>query len=259
MNHDQFVNTVAQEARVGFDEAERATRATLETLAERIAAGEARDLAEQLPPELAPWLAPRPRPERLDADQFVRHVARREGIDDEEAERHARAVFEALRRTVTPKEFSDLVAELPKDFAALLPQGTPEVVSVDSFTRRVADRTGLRQRDAKRVVEAVLETLAERIAAGEVDDLEARLPRRLHAALERGKERSGGKAQRMSFEQFVQKVAEREAVKSDKVDVEAAREHVVDVLRTLREAVGDDEFFDLSAELPREFHEALQG
>ena len=34
-----------------------AIRATLQTLAERIASGEVRDLAEELPDELAPWMA----------------------------------------------------------------------------------------------------------------------------------------------------------------------------------------------------------
>jgi uncharacterized protein (DUF2267 family) len=45
---------VQQGLGIGREQAERATRATVETLAQRIAAGEARDLGEELPPELAP-------------------------------------------------------------------------------------------------------------------------------------------------------------------------------------------------------------
>ena len=42
ITQEQFVTTVAQAARIGFGQAERATEATLQTLAERIDVGEAR-------------------------------------------------------------------------------------------------------------------------------------------------------------------------------------------------------------------------
>ena len=54
MKYDEFIGQVRHRARLSSHaEAERATRATLETLAERLAGGEAHDLAAQLPPELA--------------------------------------------------------------------------------------------------------------------------------------------------------------------------------------------------------------
>ena len=93
MTREQFVTTVAHAARIGFDRAERAIEATLQTLAERIDAGEARDLAEELPDEVAPWLATTTPAERLDIDEFLRRVAEREGVDIETAERDAAAVF----------------------------------------------------------------------------------------------------------------------------------------------------------------------
>ena len=52
--HDQFLTTVQQKAGISRERAEAAARATLETLAERLSSGEARDVAAQLPPELAP-------------------------------------------------------------------------------------------------------------------------------------------------------------------------------------------------------------
>ena len=59
MKYDEFLGQVRHRARLGSrGEAERATRATLETLAERLVGGEARDLAAQLPPELAHFLQP---------------------------------------------------------------------------------------------------------------------------------------------------------------------------------------------------------
>jgi uncharacterized protein (DUF2267 family) len=57
LKYDEFIGQVRHRAGLGSHaEAERATRATLETLAERLAGGEAHDLAAQLPPELARYL-----------------------------------------------------------------------------------------------------------------------------------------------------------------------------------------------------------
>jgi uncharacterized protein (DUF2267 family) len=252
-NEDAFLTTVEQLADIGRERAMRATQATLATLSERITAGEARDIAEQLPPQLAPWIAGTGKPEPFHVDEFLRRVAEREGVDIETAERHAQAVFEALRRTITAAEFDDMRAELPKDFAPLLSRGPDiEVLGADTFLRRVADRAGLREEAAERAIDAVLETFAERIAGGEVDDLIARLPPRLHPPLKRGRERSGGKATRMSLDQFLTSVAEREGVSP-----EDAREHARAVLVTLREAVGEREFRDVTVQLPDEYEATL--
>jgi hypothetical protein len=86
-------------------------------------------------------------------------------VDLETARRHAEAVFIVLRRAVGPQEFADLSAELPKDFAALLPQGPDiEVISTESFIQRVADRAATDADEGRRAIDAVLETLAMRIA-----------------------------------------------------------------------------------------------
>lgn len=41
------------------------------------------------------------------------------------------------------------------------------------------------------------------------------------------------------------------------VDVESARRHASAVLAALREAVGDDEFFDVTVQLPADYATAL--
>jgi uncharacterized protein (DUF2267 family) len=252
LDRDRFIELVGQSARIGFDSAERAVRAMLETLGERIDRGEAQQIAEQLPPEIAPWVATGGPAQGFDVDEFLRRVAEREGVAGPEAERHARAVFQVLRH-VLENEFDDVVAELPKDFAPLLGlPPAPEVTSGDTFVRRVSERTGLDPHEAERATDAVLETLAERIAGGEVKDLIARLPARLHEPLERGDEPTGGKAIRMSVEEFVLRVADREGVSYDD-----AREHVRAVLATLHEALGDEEWSDVTVELPREYDAVL--
>jgi uncharacterized protein (DUF2267 family) len=42
-----------------------------------------------------------------------------------------------------------------------------------------------------------------------------------------------------------------------RMDVEQARDDVRAVMVTLREAVGDDEFFDVAVQLPREYDAVL--
>jgi uncharacterized protein (DUF2267 family) len=123
MDDDRFVTTVAEFAGTDRDGAERAIGATLQTLAERIAEGEARDLAAELPPRAAAWLATTTPAEGFDLDEFLRRVAEREGVDDATAERHAHAVFAALGRAVSDDEFDDMMAELPREFDRLLPRG----------------------------------------------------------------------------------------------------------------------------------------
>jgi uncharacterized protein (DUF2267 family) len=144
---EQFLTTVAQHAQLSWKAADRATEATLTTLAERLSAGQARDLAAKLPPEIARWLRTEGRAEGFGADEFVRRVAEREGTDPTTAAGHARAVFAALGRAVGPREVADMMSELGKGFAPLIAgadRGEPEPVLVaEEFVEHVAD-TALR-------------------------------------------------------------------------------------------------------------------
>jgi uncharacterized protein (DUF2267 family) len=250
---EQFLTTVAQHARLSWEAAERATEATLTTLAERLSAGEARDLAAKLPPEIARWLRAEDQAGGFGADEFMRRVAEREGTDPATAARHARAVFAALARAVGPREVADMTSELGKGYAPLLAgtddAGEPEpALLAEEFVRRVADRAGIGEDGARRAVEAVLETLGERISGGEVEDLVACLPEEFHEPLRRGNELSNGAARRMSLDAFVRRIAEREGVTPDE-----AREQARAVFATLREAVPEHEFDDVVAQLPRDY------
>ncbi len=252
MDHDAFVGAVMQAAAIDRDDAERTVRATLTTLGERISAGAARDLAAQLPPELAPRLNVDEHSQRFDVDEFLRRLAERSGVDREAALQRARSVFAVLAQAISPSELDDVASELPKDFGLLLPRGAHvEVMPADAFFARVAERAALDAEGARRATEAVLETLAERIAGGEVDDLLARLDPELHAPLKRGRERSDGVARPMPLERFVALIAAREGVPPG-----VALAHARAVLATLREAV-DDEFFDVTSQLPQDYLSAL--
>jgi uncharacterized protein (DUF2267 family) len=259
--YERFIVTIQQRAGISWEKAERAARAVLETLGERIAFGEANDLARDLPGDTRDWIrGPGGDADRFDAADFVRRVAEREGVDEETAERHIRAVFVAIARAVPHRELDQLVAELGRDYLPLLSDAQsrrrdpapPEAVPEEDFIRRVADYAGLRHEDAPRAAAAVLEALGERIAGGEVDDLASYLPGALTEPLQRGNERTHGKAKRMSREEFIDRVAELEGV-----DYREVPDHIRAVFRALREAVPAKEWSDLLAELPRDYQEAL--
>jgi uncharacterized protein (DUF2267 family) len=122
VRYDEFLGHVQHRARLGSrGEAERATRATLETLAERLVGGEAHDLASQLPPELARSLQP---PDagigaKLTLDEFFELVSEREGVELEEATLHARVVIGVLTEAVSIGEIQDVRVQLPAAFAQL--------------------------------------------------------------------------------------------------------------------------------------------
>ena len=122
MRYDEFIGQVQRRAGLGsHSEAERATRATLETLAERLAGGEAHDLAAQMPPELARYLL---LPDagigaKLTLDEFFELVSEREGVDLEDSTLHARVVIGVLTEAVSLGEIQDVRVQLPAAFAQL--------------------------------------------------------------------------------------------------------------------------------------------
>jgi uncharacterized protein (DUF2267 family) len=259
--YERFITTIEQRAGISWNAAERAARATLLTLGERISGGLAREIASELPPQVRKWLEDDGEDaEDFGADEFLRRVAEREEVDEETAEEHAKAVFAALARLVRGEEITRLAAQLPSEYRRLLWEATkrhrdpaaPEVLGVEIFAKRVARHGALEITEAQRAGEAVLETLAERVAGGEADDLAEQLPAELRQPLERGKERSGGKAQKMSLDEFIARIAEREGV-----SYEQALEHARAVFATLRETLTDKELSDLLSELPRGYQQAL--
>lgn len=261
MDYQGFITTVEREAHIADDEeAGRAACLTLHTLAQRISAGEAEDLAGLLPDELRSCLAPEGPPERFHVDEFIHRIETRLGVDEETAERTAQAVLAALLAAVGRDEFDDMRAQLPNDFGPLLDAAAgnaPQLrrddvtlsLTLDEFVDRVAQHASRLDRDAaRRASEAVLEVLAMRVSAGEIEDLEPMIPPELRPALRRGIERAGRKPRPMSVDEFVDWVA-----KLERVDRANATEHARAVLKAVREVVGEKEWHDLRAQLPGEY------
>lgn len=284
----EFVRRVAERTGLTEDRARRATEAVLEVLAMRVTDGQIEDLKPFVPPELHDALnlgelrsGGRALP--MPVEQFLDEIARREDerVTREQAARHARAVFAVLHEAAGEKEFSDTVAQLPRDYSPLLdaartgtsvdvgraPGGTvpasgtrsepPEFIgrlAADEFVGRVAERAHLDPGRAARVTEAVLEALALRITAGEVEDLKPFIPPELRGALDRGVERSRGRARRMELQHFLDEVAVQE---EPGVTEEEAASHARAVFPVLYEVVGEKEFRDMLAQLPAEYERIL--
>ena len=238
--------------------------AVVETMAEHLSDDQRRELASRLPKAVRPWLDQPGDGEQLRHAAFLHRVAEREGISLahhdrvglKTAERHTRAVFEVVRLVLPPDEVDALADRLPEEARKLLrpSQRRPRpVVTADAFVERVAAVCSVDREQALRASEAVLETLAERLPAGEVDDLEALLPGEFHPALELGKLHTGGKASRFDLEEFVGGVADRVGTtsRSDALDATCC------VFATLRETLPRQELDDILAALPREYDDLL--
>ena len=252
MDYQTFLSVVQDWLGADQETAEHAARAVTSVLGERIGADEARVHAAHLPPEVAAWLHTAGGARSFDAEEFVRRVAEREGTDPDTAERHITAVLGAMSQALPEREYDHLVARLSKDYAPLLPKAAvAPTMSTRAFVSRVAQRSRIDDASALRVAEAVLETLAERITAGEVRDLTARLPVRLHGPLKRGAARADSASRKMPPEEFLRRVEQRAGVGPDQ-----AREDIRAVLATVREATRE-EFFDVTVQLPAGYRDLI--
>ncbi len=120
MNYDHFVQQVQHHARLSSNgEAVSAIRATLETLGERLAGGEPKDLAAQLPREIDNYLPQEGSGERFSVDEFFQRVSQKEGADLPDAVHHARAVMAVMSEAVTGGQVQDIRAQLPDEYGRL--------------------------------------------------------------------------------------------------------------------------------------------
>lgn len=121
MKYQEYIDAVADRADVTFEEAELLSYATLQTLGERISAGEARDLAAQLPKGLQEAMSkPEELAEPFGLGEFIRRVSIRAGVDPVLAGDAVRATLTTLREAVTDGEFDDILAQLPKEYRAVI-------------------------------------------------------------------------------------------------------------------------------------------
>jgi len=122
MNYDQFIKAVKDSGQFASrDAAIKATKATLETLRERLLGDEAGNLAAQLPADLAECLRGREGQmgDNFKIDEFYRRISEREGVDTNTAATHAKTVISVLSQAVSAGEFADIRINFGKDYDEL--------------------------------------------------------------------------------------------------------------------------------------------
>ncbi|ARV60292.1 hypothetical protein BZZ01_18110 [Nostocales cyanobacterium HT-58-2] len=122
MQHDEFIGQVQNRARLSSrGDAEVATRATLETLAERLAGNEPLNAASQLPKGIAAYLQHEyaGAGARFSLNEFFERISQRESVELPQAIYHARVVMEVLNEALSVGEINDIRAQLPSEYDPL--------------------------------------------------------------------------------------------------------------------------------------------
>lgn len=136
MEHDEFIGQVQNRARLDSrGAAEQATRATLETLGERLSEGAASNLAAQLPHEIGEHLrrAASGQGDQLDLGDFFDRVTERSatGVDRPAAVFHARCVIEVVDEATSGNLLGKLRDQLPDEYDRLFSAGSTGRMSAD--------------------------------------------------------------------------------------------------------------------------------
>ena len=120
MQRDVFVKRVVEIGELGGrKEVERTIKATFGTLRERLAGNEPNNLASQIPGDLAEPLQGEGGQEGFALAEFYRRVAEKEGVDESQATRHARAVALVLQEAVTTGEMDNVRGQLKPEYEEL--------------------------------------------------------------------------------------------------------------------------------------------
>jgi len=122
MQEHEFVAAVKQSLGLDNEAAERAVKATLTVLGQRLQGGEAKDLASQLPGSLADALPAEGAGERFDVDTFYQRIAEQEGqgVTVTQARQHARAIAKGLETALSDGEWQNFTSQLPTDYQDFL-------------------------------------------------------------------------------------------------------------------------------------------
>ena len=106
--------------------------------------------------------------------------------------------------------------------------------------------------DAERIIRATLETLAERLDGGFADNIAAQLPSEIGRHL-----RTDAPFERLSLDEFFQRVQTRAAADGHRVDLPEATYYARVVLEVLQTAISQGMVEKLRTQLPPEFEPLL--
>jgi uncharacterized protein (DUF2267 family) len=132
MKYDEFIKQVQSVAQIDDREkTERAISATFLSVKERIVGDEAKDLAAQLPEEIAQYLRGREgeNGQHFKLEEFIERVSKKAGVESTDAIMHIRAIFTVLQSAVSPGEFASFKHNFSDDYAELFPTVSENQVS----------------------------------------------------------------------------------------------------------------------------------
>ena len=123
MEQKVLIRSVAERSMLSREESADITRAVLDGLAGQLGEGEAKRLTLKAPDAMTEQpRAPRRRrhgAHPIEVTEFVRQVAERTGLTENEARAGTAAVLAALRESMSPQDYSHLTGQLPATYAAL--------------------------------------------------------------------------------------------------------------------------------------------
>jgi uncharacterized protein (DUF2267 family) len=121
MTRDEFRDAVMRRTGLTAEQADDLTRATLTVLSSRLTAGEADDVASQLPAGLKEaMLSMTPEAEPFDVEELLARVCELVDLPLETVSDGVRAVMTTLREAISTGEFEDMVAQLPEEYIQLV-------------------------------------------------------------------------------------------------------------------------------------------
>ena len=114
----------------------------------------------------------------MDYDEFVTRVEEGAGLDTDAAEQAIASTLTTLAERISEEEAEDLASELPHELKAPLQgaSGDAEIFSAPEFLRRVAEREGVGDSEARQHAGVVLAVVREAISGGEFEDILLQLP-----------------------------------------------------------------------------------
>ncbi|BAZ31019.1 hypothetical protein NIES4074_34890 [Cylindrospermum sp. NIES-4074] len=122
MEYNEFITHVESLAQSNSrEEAESATRATLETIKERIAGDELEAFTRLLPQELGNYLRGREGDsgQSFNLQEFIKRASQKENIEPTTAAIHVRAVFAVLQNAISPEIFARFHSYFSHDYEEL--------------------------------------------------------------------------------------------------------------------------------------------
>jgi uncharacterized protein (DUF2267 family) len=119
MDYPSIVKQFSDETSLPKEKAEAFAHAFVRILGRRLTDDEAKDLASQLPRELARELKPTGDVQRLSYAEFKERLTDEAEVDNQQVEDFAKNYWALLRNSISAGEVSHLETQLPEDFKPL--------------------------------------------------------------------------------------------------------------------------------------------